>query len=72
MIPSAAGTWANSLFEDNAEFGLGIHLANKVKTNKMLETANTLINSKLNNDNLKAYLKIVTLFLLIKTLHHSF
>jgi pyruvate-ferredoxin/flavodoxin oxidoreductase len=50
--------WANSLFEDNAEFGLGIKLAYKQRTKTLLNIANKLINSNLKNDNLKAYLKI--------------
>ncbi|MDD4210849.1 MAG: 4Fe-4S dicluster domain-containing protein [Clostridia bacterium] len=52
--------WANSLFEDNAEFGLGIKLAYKNRTQSLIQTANNIIKSNVNNDNLKAYLKIWT------------
>ncbi|MDR0789033.1 MAG: 4Fe-4S binding protein, partial [Bifidobacteriaceae bacterium] len=38
-------TWSNSLLEDNAEFGLGMFLANKNKRNKALEIAKSLITS---------------------------
>ncbi|MGD9901176.1 MAG: pyruvate:ferredoxin (flavodoxin) oxidoreductase [Spirochaetales bacterium] len=50
--------WANSLFEDNAEFGLGIKLAYNIKTENLINIANKLINSSLNADNLKSYLKM--------------
>jgi pyruvate-ferredoxin/flavodoxin oxidoreductase len=35
--------WSNSLFEDNAEFGLGIFLANKVKRDALLESAKDIL-----------------------------
>lgn len=38
--------WANSLFEDNAEFGLGIKLGIDIKREKLLENLKELINSK--------------------------
>ena len=38
--------WANSLFEDNAEFGLGIKLGIDIKKNKLIENLNILLNSK--------------------------
>lgn len=37
--------WANSLFEDNAEFGYGMALANNYKTAKILEIMETNLNS---------------------------
>ncbi|HKL94608.1 MAG TPA: pyruvate:ferredoxin (flavodoxin) oxidoreductase [Clostridia bacterium] len=36
--------WANSLFEDNAEFGYGMHLAFKAKRDTIAETMETLFN----------------------------
>ncbi|MDR2508573.1 MAG: pyruvate:ferredoxin (flavodoxin) oxidoreductase [Candidatus Ancillula sp.] len=35
--------WSNSLFEDNAEFGLGIFLANKIKREGLLESAKDIL-----------------------------
>lgn len=35
--------WSNSLFEDNAEFGLGIFLANKIKRDGLLERARDIL-----------------------------
>lgn len=35
--------WSNSLFEDNAEFGLGIFLANKIKRTAILEKAKDIL-----------------------------
>ena len=36
--------WANSLFEDNAEFGYGMYLANKIKNNKAFGNLKSLLN----------------------------
>ena len=36
--------WANSLFEDNAEFGYGMYLANKIKNNKAFDNLKSLLN----------------------------
>ncbi|MDD4839687.1 MAG: pyruvate:ferredoxin (flavodoxin) oxidoreductase [Clostridia bacterium] len=36
--------WANSLFEDNAEFGFGMHLAFKARRAAIVETMETLFN----------------------------
>ena len=36
--------WANSLFEDNAEYGFGMKLANEYKTKRILEIINENIN----------------------------
>ncbi len=38
--------WANSLFEDNAEFGLGMHLAVKQLRNKLKDLVNELIKTE--------------------------
>ena len=35
--------WANSLFEDNAEFGMGMHLAVKQMRNRLTDLANEII-----------------------------
>ena len=35
--------WANSLFEDNAEFGMGMHLAVKQMRNRLSDLANEII-----------------------------
>ncbi len=50
--------WANSLFEDNAEFGLGISLAYKTRTKALIKIARELAKNKQVDDNLRAYLKI--------------
>jgi len=46
-VPSTAYTlpWANSLFEDNAEFAYGIHISYETKRNRLLN----LINDNINN-----------------------
>ena len=41
--------WANSLFEDNAEFGLGMKLANKLETEKLIQLAKIAIEQKSEN-----------------------
>lgn len=46
--------WANSLFEDNAEFGFGMKLANKMETDKLTGLVQTAIEQKSKN---KAVLK---------------
>lgn len=38
--------WANSLFEDNAEFGLGMEQADKQIKNKLIDLAGEIINDK--------------------------
>ncbi|HBP44240.1 MAG TPA: pyruvate:ferredoxin (flavodoxin) oxidoreductase, partial [Clostridiales bacterium] len=40
--------WANSLFEDNAEFGYGIKLGLKIKHNRLIELLNKVKESKFN------------------------
>ncbi len=46
-VPSAPYTipWANSLFEDNAEFALGIHISYKQKRERIKNIMNNSINS---------------------------
>ncbi|MDR1447650.1 MAG: pyruvate:ferredoxin (flavodoxin) oxidoreductase [Candidatus Ancillula sp.] len=36
-------TWSNSLFEDNAEFGLGLYLANKIKREGLVKLAKDIL-----------------------------
>ena len=38
--------WSNSLFEDNAEYGLGMHIANKQMRTKLFETLEELVAEK--------------------------
>ncbi|PID29391.1 MAG: pyruvate:ferredoxin (flavodoxin) oxidoreductase [Candidatus Cloacimonadota bacterium] len=38
--------WSNSLFEDNAEYGLGMHVANKQMRGKLFDTLEELISEK--------------------------
>ncbi|MFC4665869.1 pyruvate:ferredoxin (flavodoxin) oxidoreductase [Falsiporphyromonas endometrii] len=49
--------WANSLFEDNAEFGLGMHMASDMLRGRLVATANKAIESNEISDNLKGLLK---------------
>ena len=46
--------WANSLFEDNAEHGLGIALGQKVIRNRMIEKTKELIAAEATGDALRA------------------
>ncbi len=48
--------WANSLFEDNAEFGFGMYLASKQIRGKIADNAKALIDEDISED-LKAALK---------------
>ncbi|NLC32239.1 MAG: pyruvate:ferredoxin (flavodoxin) oxidoreductase [Clostridiales bacterium] len=45
--------WANSLFEDNAEFGFGIHLAYTQRRAKMADTIQSMIQSEHTSAELK-------------------
>ena len=47
-------SWANSLFEDNAEFGLGMYLGVKQIRNKIAEVANELISLDIDEESKKA------------------
>ena len=42
--------WANSLFEDNAEFGMGMHLAVKQMRNRISDLANEIIELDVSDD----------------------
>jgi pyruvate-ferredoxin/flavodoxin oxidoreductase len=53
--------WANSLFEDNAEFGLGIKLGLEKRREQLIDKVNLLLNTNLKNNNLTAYLKMFLL-----------
>ena len=46
--------WANSLFEDNAEFGLGIYLGHKSHRAKLLPVAEKLVQNPMASEELKA------------------
>ncbi len=46
--------WANSLFEDNAEFGFGMVLANTQRRNRVIDIVNKLIAAEYTTDELKA------------------
>ena len=47
-------SWANSLFEDNAEFGLGMYLGVKQIRNKIAEVANELISLDIDEESKNA------------------
>lgn len=49
--------WANSLFEDNAEFGLGIFKANKNNRKQLEEIINLIVTNKLASNKLITLLK---------------
>ncbi|WP_312652720.1 pyruvate:ferredoxin (flavodoxin) oxidoreductase [Proteiniclasticum sp.] len=49
--------WANSLFEDNAEFGLGIYLGHKTHRAKLLPIAEKLVQNENVTDELKSALQ---------------
>ena len=42
--------WANSLFEDNAEYGLGMYLGVKQMRNKLVDIMKTLLEKPINED----------------------
>jgi pyruvate-ferredoxin/flavodoxin oxidoreductase len=54
-------SWANSLFEDNAEFGLGIKLGIEKRTQQLLNKVQLLLNKNLKNEHLAATLKMYLL-----------
>ncbi len=43
-------SWANSLFEDNAEYGLGMYLGVKQMRNKLTDTMKALVNKEISED----------------------
>ena len=49
--------WANSLFEDNAEFGYGISLAAKNRREQLLKIAKKLIENRYENEFLSNWIK---------------
>ena len=46
--------WANSLFEDNAEFGYGMVLANTQRRNRLIDVVNKIIAAEYTTDELRA------------------
>ena len=46
--------WSNSLFEDNAEFGFGMVLANTQRRNRLIDVVNKLIAAEYTTDELRA------------------
>ena len=46
--------WANSLFEDNAEFGMGIYLGHNAQRAKLVEVAEALLENNKISEDLKA------------------
>ena len=51
--------WANSLFEDNAEFGFGIKIGHEIQQNNLRENLNTLYDKNLDeelNEHIEEYL----------------
>uniref|UniRef100_UPI0022867A34 pyruvate:ferredoxin (flavodoxin) oxidoreductase n=1 Tax=Tetragenococcus halophilus TaxID=51669 RepID=UPI0022867A34 len=49
--------WSNSLFEDNAEYGFGMHIANQVKRNRVVHKAQRALNEKLGSEETQNLLK---------------
>ena len=49
--------WASSLFEDNAEFGLGIKLAKTASRNQLKKDVEEFLSNNNNNENLNTLLK---------------
>ena len=50
--------WANSLFEDNAEFGLGILMGAKQRRNALIEAAERLSESDVHREEAEAWLRV--------------
>lgn len=48
--------WSNSLFEDNAEFGFGMYVANQVKRGRAMEKAEAILNEGIGSDATKEVL----------------
>ncbi|KGN88866.1 racemase [Porphyromonas crevioricanis] len=48
--------WANSLFEDNAEFGLGMHMAKETLRSRLLNVANEALQDEMIGQNIKCLL----------------
>lgn len=49
--------WSNSLFEDNAEYGLGMHVANITKRNRVANKIKTVLNKGVGSEDTKAQLQ---------------
>ena len=45
--------WSNSLFEDNAEFGFGMYIANQQIRARLLDDVNTVVNAEGTSDEVK-------------------
>lgn len=52
-------SWANSLFEDNAEFGMGIKFALETQKAKLINLTNELLNKNINSELKDLLLKFV-------------
>lgn len=48
--------WSNSLFEDNAEYGLGMHVANQIKRDRLANKVTAALAAELGSDDTKALL----------------
>ena len=49
--------WSNSLFEDNAEYGLGMHMANETKRNRVANKITSALAKGLGSEDTKAQLQ---------------
>ncbi|MGX7124336.1 pyruvate:ferredoxin (flavodoxin) oxidoreductase [Enterococcus viikkiensis] len=49
--------WSNSLFEDNAEYGLGMHVANMTKRNRVANKIKTILDKGVGSEDTKAQLQ---------------
>ncbi|MDT2828133.1 pyruvate:ferredoxin (flavodoxin) oxidoreductase [Enterococcus viikkiensis] len=49
--------WSNSLFEDNAEYGLGMHVANMTKRNRVANKIKTVLDKGVGSEDTKAQLQ---------------
>lgn len=49
--------WSNSLFEDNAEYGLGMHVANMTKRNRVANKVKTVLAKGVGSEDTKAQLQ---------------
>lgn len=49
--------WSNSLFEDNAEFGFGMYVANQVKRSRVAEKIQHILDEEIGIEETKAYLR---------------
>ncbi|MBO1305312.1 pyruvate:ferredoxin (flavodoxin) oxidoreductase [Enterococcus sp. 669A] len=49
--------WSNSLFEDNAEYGLGMHVANETKRNRVANKMRSALEQGLGSEDTKALMQ---------------